>query len=139
MDLEFQQLDRRYEALRKRSPRREARLLASLAELGQQVPVVVVADGVGDGHVLVDGYKRVRALVRLRRDTVRATVWDLAEAEALLEAPEVAGGGEPQHGALPEILIAALRNRNVELIAHPRLDAFDHTAFSLERVVLRNH
>jgi hypothetical protein len=83
VDVEFHQLDLRYEALRKRSPRREARLLASLAEGGQQVPVVVVA-GDGGRQVLVDGYKRVRALVRLRRDTVRAVAWDLAEAEALL-------------------------------------------------------
>jgi hypothetical protein len=32
----------------------------------------------------VDGYKRVRVLRRLGRDTVRALVWDLGEAEALL-------------------------------------------------------
>lgn len=83
MELEFHRLDLRYEALRKRSPAREARLLASLAEVGQQVPVVVVA-GDGGRHVLVDGYKRVRALVRLRRDAVRAVAWDLGEAEALL-------------------------------------------------------
>lgn len=84
MELEFHRLDLRYESLRKRSASREARLLASLAETGQQVPVVVVAGG-GDGrHVLVDGYKRVRALVRLRRDVVRAVAWDLGEAEALL-------------------------------------------------------
>lgn len=109
VDLEFQQLDLRYEALRKRSPRREARLLASLAEAGQQVPVVVVA---GDGirHVLVDGYKRVRALVRLRRDTVRAVVWDLAEAEALLlERLMRSADG---NGALEEgWLLAELRDR----------------------------
>ena len=83
MDLEFHQLDRRYEALRKRSPRREARLLTSLADAGQQMPVVVVAGECGR-RVLVDGYKRVRALERLRQDTVRAVEWDLDEAEALL-------------------------------------------------------
>jgi ParB/RepB/Spo0J family partition protein len=84
MELEFHRLDLRYESLRKRSPSREARLLASLAEAGQQVPVVVVAGGEGGRLVLVDGYKRVRALVRLRRDVVRAVAWDLAEADALL-------------------------------------------------------
>jgi hypothetical protein len=34
--------------------------------------------------ILIDGYKRVRALKRLARDTVRATSWQMAEAEALL-------------------------------------------------------
>ena len=55
-----------------------------LAEAGQQVPVVVVTAGESNRHVLVDGFKRVRALQRLGRDTVRAMVWDLSEAEALL-------------------------------------------------------
>jgi ParB family transcriptional regulator, chromosome partitioning protein len=81
MDLELHRLDLRYEVLRKLSPAREARLLASLAAVGQQVPVVVVASG--DRHVLVDGYKRVRALARLRRDTVHAVEWALAGSSSL--------------------------------------------------------
>jgi ParB-like chromosome segregation protein Spo0J len=35
-------------------------------------------------HIVIDGYKRVRLLRRLGQDTVRATSWDLDEAEALL-------------------------------------------------------
>jgi ParB family transcriptional regulator, chromosome partitioning protein len=85
MDLEFQQLDLRYEELRGRSPSRERRLLSSLAEVGQQAPiVVVVASDAAARHVVIDGYKRVRLLRRLGLDTVRATSWDLAEAEALV-------------------------------------------------------
>jgi len=83
MDLEFHQLDLRYETLRTRSPGRERRLLASLADLGQQTPIVVVA-GEDGRQVVVDGYKRVRALRRLGRDLVGATRWELSEAEALL-------------------------------------------------------
>jgi len=83
VDLELAQLDRRYEALRKANPRREKRLLASMAELGQQSPVVVVASEPGQ-YVLVDGYKRFRALRRLRCDIVRALQWDLPEADALV-------------------------------------------------------
>jgi ParB/RepB/Spo0J family partition protein len=83
MDLEFHQLDLRYEELRGRSPARERRLLASLMEVGQQVPIVVVCAAPAQ-HVVIDGYKRVRLLRRLHHDTVRATAWDLAEAEALL-------------------------------------------------------
>jgi ParB/RepB/Spo0J family partition protein len=83
MELEFQQLDRRYEALRRRSPERERRLVSSLAEHGQQLPIVVVAGESGQ-HVVVDGYKRVRALRTLRRDTVIATAWELSEDAALV-------------------------------------------------------
>lgn len=55
-----------------------------MSAIGQQTPVVVVA---GEGKfVLVDGYKRVRALERLKRDTVRALEWGLAEPEALMLA-----------------------------------------------------
>jgi ParB/RepB/Spo0J family partition protein len=84
MDLEFHQIELRYERLRRTNAERERRLCGSLADLGQQTPVVVVAGGEGGRHVLVDGYKRVRALIRLRRDTVRAVRWDLCELEALL-------------------------------------------------------
>jgi len=42
MQLEFHQLDRRWEQLRVRHPARQRRLLASLAEVGQQTPLVVV-------------------------------------------------------------------------------------------------
>lgn len=82
MDLEFHQLDRRYEDLRLRRPERERRLLASLAEQGQQVPIVVVAQA--SSYLVIDGFKRLRCLERLRSDTVRATLWELDESDALL-------------------------------------------------------
>jgi ParB family transcriptional regulator, chromosome partitioning protein len=82
MELELHQLDLRYESLRRRVPEREKRLLASLAQHGQQTPIIVV---VGAGaHVLVDGFKRVRALKQLKSDTALATAWDLGEADALV-------------------------------------------------------
>ena len=82
MEVELHRLLLRYERLRKRHPRAERALLASLAEIGQQMPVVVVADA--ERFVLIDGYKRVRALRRLARDVVSATRWELEEVEALL-------------------------------------------------------
>jgi ParB/RepB/Spo0J family partition protein len=85
MDLEQHQLILRYEHLRLRCPERERRLLASLAEHGQQMPIVVVASAEEAGRfVVVDGYKRVRAMRRLTQDTVRAACWDMGEPEALL-------------------------------------------------------
>ena len=85
MQLEFHQLDRRWEHLRVRHPARQRRLLASLAEAGQQTPIVVVAaEGQPGRYLVIDGYKRIVALQQLGRDTVEAVVWPMSEAEALL-------------------------------------------------------
>jgi ParB/RepB/Spo0J family partition protein len=85
MQLEFHQLDRRWEHLRVRHPGRKRRLLASLADSGQQTPIVVVAaEGQADRYVVIDGYKRIAALEQLGRDTVEAVVWPMSEAAAVL-------------------------------------------------------
>jgi ParB/RepB/Spo0J family partition protein len=85
MQLEFHQLDRRWEHLRVRHPARQRRLLASLAEAGQQIPIVVVAaEGQADRYVVIDGYKRIVALEQLGRDTLEAVVWPMSEAAAVL-------------------------------------------------------
>jgi ParB family chromosome partitioning protein len=85
MQLEFHQLDRRWEHLRVRQPRLQRRLLASLAESGQQTPVVVVLSADNrDRYLVIDGHKRIAALQQLGRDTVEATVWAMSDAEALL-------------------------------------------------------
>ena len=85
MQLEFHQLERRWERLRARHPARQRRLMASLAESGQQTPIVVVAaEGQVDRYVVINGYKRIAALEQLGRDTVEAVVWPMAEAAAVL-------------------------------------------------------
>ena len=85
MDLEFHQLDLRFEHLHVRRPDRERKLLASLAASGQQVPIVVVAvREQPDRYLVIEGYKRIAALRQLGRDTVSATVWPMNEAEALV-------------------------------------------------------
>src|SRR6059036_1817878 len=95
MDLEHHQLILRYEHLRLRCPERERRLLASLAEHGQQMPIVVVAASAEtDRFVVVDGYKRVRAMRRLGQDTLLAACWDLSEVEALLLGRLIRTGDE---------------------------------------------
>ena len=68
MHLEFHQLDQRWEHLRVREPHRQRQLLASLAESGQQTPIVVVIakDG-NDRYLVIDGYKRIGC--RWRRDS----------------------------------------------------------------------
>jgi ParB family transcriptional regulator, chromosome partitioning protein len=85
MQLEFHQLDRRWEHLRVRHPARQRRLLASVAESGQQMPIVVVAaEEQTDRYAVIDGYKRLVALEQLGRDTVEAVVWPMSEAAAVL-------------------------------------------------------
>jgi hypothetical protein len=62
MQLEFHQLDRRWERLGARHPARQRRVLASLAEVGHQTPIVVVAaESQADRYVVIDGYKRIAA------------------------------------------------------------------------------
>ena len=80
--LEFHQLDRRLEHLRVRHPARQRHLIASLAEAGQQTPIIVIQQD--KTYLVIDGHKRIAALQSLGRDTVQAVVWDMSEADALL-------------------------------------------------------
>jgi ParB family chromosome partitioning protein len=101
MQLEFHQLDRRWEHLRARQPQRERRLMASLAESDQQTPIVVVlASDQQDRYLVIDGHKRVAVLQQLGRDTIEATVWAMSEAEALLLYRTLRSG--PQESALEQ-------------------------------------
>lgn len=82
MEIDLHRLDLRHRDLRIVDVDRRRRLIGSLAEIGQQVPVVVIADG--DRFVLIDGYLRVDALARLQRDTAIATTWSVPELDALV-------------------------------------------------------
>lgn len=86
MDIELHDIEPRYEHLRVVRPGQLERLVASLARVGQQEPVLVVPRDAAAGYVLVDGYKRFAALTELGRDVVRASVLKLSEVEALLLA-----------------------------------------------------
>lgn len=111
MQLEFHQLDLRWEHLRVRDPHRQRQLLASLAESGQQTPIVVViAKDDNDRYLVIDGHKRVAALRQLGRDTVEATVWPMSEAEALLLSRSLRFS--PQESALEQgWLLSAMEQR----------------------------
>jgi len=90
VQIELHQLELRHAALRAADPARRRKLLAALCDAGQQVPVVVVAaDAPAEGpaadrYILIDGYVRVDVLQSLGRDTVEATVWTMAETDALI-------------------------------------------------------
>ena len=93
MRLEFHQLDRRLENLRVRRPARQRRLVASLAEVGQQTPIIVIETG--GRYLVIDGHKRIAALQQLGRDMVEAVVWEMSEADALALARSL-GISEPR-------------------------------------------
>jgi ParB/RepB/Spo0J family partition protein len=92
--LEFHQLDRRLEHLRVRHPARFRRLLASLAETGQQTPIIVVS--CEQNYLVIDGHQRIAALQQLRRDTVDALVWEMSETEALVLVRSLRMNSEPE-------------------------------------------
>lgn len=110
MELEFHQLALRYQRLKVVRPEPERRLLASLAEVGQQVPIVVVKEAAEGPFVVIDGYKRVRALRRLGRDTVGASCWPGEEAEALI-ATRLMQTAEPETALEQSWLLAELQER----------------------------
>ncbi len=110
MELEFHQLALRYERLKVVRPEPERRLLASLAEVGQQVPIVVVKDNADDTFVVIDGYKRVRALRRLGRDTVTAGCWPGGEVEALIST-RLMQTAEPETALEQSWLLVELHER----------------------------
>jgi len=110
VELEFHQLALRYERLKVMRPQAERRLLASLAEVGQQVPIVVVKPAGEEQFVVIDGYKRVRALRRLDRDTVAASCWPEEEAEALI-ATRLMQAAEPEMALEQSWLLAELHER----------------------------
>ncbi|MDT8435069.1 MAG: ParB N-terminal domain-containing protein [Anaerosomatales bacterium] len=101
MDLEFHQIALKYAHLRVIDDTRQTHLMASLARYEQQETVLVVPHAVDEDHyVLIDGYKRVAALAKLSRDTVRATVLEMSEVAALVMTHVLRRS--PQRSALEE-------------------------------------
>jgi len=108
--LEFHPLDRRLEHLRVRHPARFRRLLASLAETGQQTPIVVVPHE--QRYLVIDGHQRIAALLQLRRDTVDAVVLEtMSEAEALLLVRSLRMNSEPETALEQGWLLAEMEDR----------------------------
>ena len=83
VELELHKIELKYSHLRTSESRPKARLTASLAEFGQQNPVLVVP-APDKQYVLIDGYGRVSAIESLSKDTVKALVLPIDEATALL-------------------------------------------------------
>ena len=108
MQLEFHQLDRRLESLRVRHPARQRRLIGSLAEAGQQTPIIVIENS--GRYLVIDGHKRIAALQQLGRDTVEAVVWAMSETEALVLERSLRMS-EPETALEQGWLLAEMENR----------------------------
>lgn len=113
VEVDLHQLELRHEELRICDADRLRRLIASMAEVGQQVPVVVVHDD--EELVLIDGYLRVAALRRLHRDTALATVWPVTEAEALLHHHHLAAAAAGRSALEDGWLLSRLRWHGLQL------------------------
>lgn len=83
-EIEIARLELRYAHTRIHRPERVFALASSLERFGQIIPVIALREG-RDSFVLIDGYLRVKALGRCRRDTVVAEIWECKEEEALVE------------------------------------------------------
>lgn len=92
--LEIHELSLRYQDLRIADPAQEARLVTSLAAHGQQSPVLVHVRATGE-RVLLDGYRRVRALQALAHDLVTAVEVAVPTVDALVLAHRAAAERRP--------------------------------------------
>jgi ParB family transcriptional regulator, chromosome partitioning protein len=110
VDVDLHQLELRHHDLRIHDAEQRRRLIGSVAEIGQQVPVVVIHE---DARlVLIDGYLRVEALRKLGRDTAVATTWPLTDVEALLHRRHLSISGPAIEDAW---LLARLREHGLSL------------------------
>lgn len=91
VDVDLHQLELRHHDLRIHDGDQRRRLIGSVAEIGQQVPVIVIREA--ERFVLIDGYLRVEALGKLGRDTAAATAWPLTEIDALLHRRHLLAAG----------------------------------------------
>lgn len=83
IEVDLHRLERRFASARVMDPQGIRRLAQSLQAYGQRRPVIAVNSS--DALVLVDGYRRVEALVQLGRDTALAELWEGSVAEGLLQ------------------------------------------------------
>lgn len=81
--IEIAHLHLRYDHTRIRQAAAVLRMADSIERYGQRMPVLVAADH-SFGHVLIDGYLRVKALRRMGQDLVTARLWPQAESDALV-------------------------------------------------------
>lgn len=83
-DLEYHCIELSLSHIRIAAPLQLSKLISSIDACGQVTPVIVVPATTPNRFTLMDGYLRMSALQRLRRDLVKAEIWECREADALL-------------------------------------------------------
>jgi ParB/RepB/Spo0J family partition protein len=83
MSVEFHCVEMRYKQLRASRRGHLNRLVESIEQSGQLMPVVLVPKA-DQQWILIDGYLRVQALKRLGKDLVQSEIWNCSTTEALL-------------------------------------------------------
>jgi ParB/RepB/Spo0J family partition protein len=73
LDIALEKIDGSYGRLRLIQPQAETSMFKSIERFGQMTPAVVSSCG-NDRYEMIDGFKRLRALRRLERDSIRARV-----------------------------------------------------------------
>lgn len=84
LQIEIHRLELRYGHIRIKSPARIRLLVQSIADHGQLQPLLVV-ETENNRLVLIDGYQRLAALLRLGRDTAMVELVAEAEEQAILQ------------------------------------------------------
>jgi len=85
MELDLHRLELRFAHLRIVDAPAVQRLANSIEEHGQLVECVAAGEPGDSGLVLIDGYRRVAALGRLRRDTAQVQCWSGPVSQALTQ------------------------------------------------------
>jgi ParB/RepB/Spo0J family partition protein len=83
-EVDLHRLDLRFDQVRVLDPRAVEQLARSIEQSGQLIACVAVPEQASQRLILVDGYRRLAALRRLRRDTAWVESWACDLAQALL-------------------------------------------------------
>jgi ParB-like chromosome segregation protein Spo0J len=102
-EVDLHRLDLRFADARLLEPRAIEALAQSIEQSGQLIACIAVPEANSNRLILVDGYRRVRALRRLGRDTARVECWACDLAQALLTV--LAQAGRRPFAAIEEALL----------------------------------
>jgi transcriptional regulator with XRE-family HTH domain len=83
-EVDLHRLDLRFDQVRVLDPRAVEHLARSIEQSGQLIACVALPEQASQRLILIDGYRRIAALRRLRRDTAWVESWACDLAQALL-------------------------------------------------------
>lgn len=118
---------------RARDPRRERRVLDSMARVGQRHPLLVARGG--PDPALLDGHKRLRAAIALRMETLLADVLDVDQVTALVVIA-TAHDARPLSAVEEGMLLRELHDRHQLTVREIAARVERHESFVQRRIAL---